>query len=567
MTLNFISTAQCINNLQNYATAEARSWNPFTLFKKRKLKNHSLAAELAKLLSKAKCLDADFLTLANALDKFEDSKLQHNILCFLHSKLNHSQSSFIIKRENINQINTIFYRVLNKRYRPWWTLFLFEVPYYSSALRDNLKWFIGSLNTLFATRRDATKQHLINVYANEETVKHIINEYHSFLNSTNSNPAQELNTILDLTLKQTEDHTKKELLREIQKTITKELPFGQILISAVGLSSIITSYLSQKENVIKTRQQQAQEILYIISQIFLKTNTAYLVKSFIPGANELVDAVISVGVAESALNPLHTDRKIGNAVASLAGGALGCAVGTVVPGIGTYIGAYVGSVVSKIAATRFYQVLEAWQQAPRGNGSIIPLYPRSYFFSLIDNDKKNILEPLYKNYLETEGKSKIIGDELAKWLCIYTLVHRSCDKIVEYLEIINEEIGALKLEFSQLKNQHSKTSLFLYSKKPDNPARVMEYKIKLKQCLQPVHHPIIGMLNEYYSSPLKAVSIPVAQVTNLIVNDLPIGKTDVMPHGSLTFFHPKPTHQTSMMAGEHIIDKDLIASLYVSTVA
>ncbi len=539
MTLNLISTEQCINKLQNYATRKVFSWNPFNLFN-RKLRNHNTANDIAKLLNQATLSDTDLLKIASSIHRFEDSKLQHDLLCFLHTKINDSQKSFVTKRENVNQINQILQDLLKKRYSPWWTLFLIEIPYYSYSFRNNLRSLLGNINYLFTTRRTETKQQLINAYSNEEIINQIISTYDTSAKKIESE--KELTKVLEITLDQTIDHTQRQLLKEILK-ITKTLPFGQLLISTAVLSSVISSYLSQKANKNKSIQEQAQDILYIISKILLKTNATEIVKSFIPGVSEVVEAVISVGGSKSAPNPLHTDQKIGKAIASAAGGTLGGAIGSVVPFIGTYIGAYVGAVVSKTAATRFYQVLETWQKAPRGSESIIPRYSRSYF-SLIDNDAKNILEPLYKNYVETEKKSKMLGDQLAKWLCIYTLVQSSKEKASEeYLEIINEEIKKIQQEFSDLKYNHSKISMYLYSKKPNNFARIVEYRTKIKECLKPLHTPILSMLNEYFSPTLKTASTSTSTADSYGANekDLSMGDALDKPGRPLKFFEDKIT--------------------------
>uniref|UniRef100_UPI00260B5DEF hypothetical protein n=1 Tax=uncultured Legionella sp. TaxID=210934 RepID=UPI00260B5DEF len=254
---------------------------------------------------------------------------------------------------------------------------------------------------------------------------------------------------------------------------------------------------------------------------------------------------------------LHTDQTISRAVASVAGGTIGGVVGgAVIPFIGTYIGAYVGAVVSKTAATRFYQGLDTWQKAPRGAESIIPRYSRSYF-ALIDNDAKNILEPLYNNYLETEKKSKVIGDELAKWLCIYTLVQSSGDKTSEeHLEIINEEINRIEQEFIKLKTSHSRISMSLYSKKPDNPARVVEYRTKVKECLKLLHHPISSMLDEYFSPTLKTVSTPTVDSYSANEKDLSMGKVLDMSKSSLTFFDRKAADTISIVNDEQVSESE-----------
>ncbi|RUR07805.1 hypothetical protein [Legionella sp. km772] len=557
MTLTFISTEQCINHLQRYATTEKRSWNPFTLFRKRKLKNHSVASDIATILEKTSLSDKELLSIAKAIKSFEDEQLQQDLLSFLYRKINIDQQDFITKRQNIQRINELLQDILNKKYRPWWTLFLIEMPYYSYSFRSNLMWLIENISHLFTKRREEVKQNLLDEYSNEEVVNQFITEYQNLSHSQDTEKETELSKLIDISLDQTIDHTRAELIKEIKKSLIDNIPFGKVLISATVLSSIINSYLSQQENQTKARAVQAQEILYIIGKIFLKANASQLVKPFIPGVSEIVDAVVSIVVSKPSLNPLHTDQKIGTAIASATGGTVGGAIGTMIPLIGTYLGAYVGAVVSKTAATRFYQVLEAWQKAPNGPGSIIPRYPRS-FLALIDNDAKNILEPLYKNYLETERKSKKLGDEIAKWLCIYTLVQNSSDKdSEEYLEIIKEEMNRLKSEFMSLKNIHGSTALFLYDKQPDNPARVKEYISKVKVCLQPLHQPIIGILNAYFLPTLRIDPMPTAASYVPLFQDSP---TATFPAASkpLNFFDHRLAEVTTssppILPGEEVIN-------------
>jgi hypothetical protein len=499
MTIKPLSTEQCIKKLQSYAKTEVRSWNPFNLFRKRKLKNHTVASELAKILQQTTPSDNDLLKIAGAIDGFEDSNLQHDLLCFLYSNINKGAKPFVAKRKNIGPINKILDDLANKKYRPWWAFFLIELPYYSNSFITNLNWLITTISNLFTNRRKEIKEHLINVYSNDEIANQIISEYNSVGNAE-ADPQSELNKILELSLEQTADHTQRELIKEIKKIVLTDLPFGQVLISVTGLSSIIVSYLSKEENLTKPKQEQAQEIIYIISKVFLKVNATQLIKSVVPGVPEVIEAVLSVITSESSRNPLHADRKIGRAFASVAGGTVGGAIGTMIPGVGTSIGAYIGAVLSKTAATRFYQVLETWQTAPKGPKSIIPLYPRS-FFTVFDNDASNILEPIYVRYLETESESKRLGDEIAKWLSIYnTLLQNSGGSILdEHLEIINEEMKKLQIEFIQLKNSHSAIVQQLYKAQPDNPARVIDYIANVKVCLNPLHKPIAGMLNEYFS--------------------------------------------------------------------
>ncbi|WP_298627966.1 hypothetical protein, partial [uncultured Legionella sp.] len=300
MTLKFISTVQCINKLHDYGTTEVYSWNPFNLFR-RKLRNHSTANDLAKLLKQETLSDADLLKIASTIHKFENSELQYDLLCFLHTKINGNQNSFVAKKENTNQINQILQDLLRKRYSPWWTLFLIEIPYYSYSFRDNLKLMIGNINYLFTARRAETKQHLISVYSNEEIVNQIISTYHTST-TKESESEEELAKVLETTLEQTIDHTQRQLIKEILKG-AKQLPFGQLLISTAVLSSVITSYLSQKENTAKPKQEQAQDILYIIGKILLRSNASHIVKSFIPGAGEVAEAVISVSASKSPSNP------------------------------------------------------------------------------------------------------------------------------------------------------------------------------------------------------------------------------------------------------------------------
>lgn len=550
-TLKLISTEQCIKELEDYANTKVRSWNPFKGFKKRKLEHYNSAAEIAKVLGKALISKTELLNMVSAIDKFENPMLQHTLLCFLYTQTNDSPNIFLSQRDNLNQINQGLDYLINKQYRPWWTLFLIKLPYYSSSFRDNLKWLKGNINDLFTTRRTEIKHNLITVYSNEEIVNQIISEYHLANTPKEFAQRKELTKILDLALAQTKDYAQGELVTEI-KELVKGLPFGKVLISTAGLSLIINSYLSKNENQIKPKKEQAQEILYIIGRIYLKSNATYLVKSAIPGFNDVVEAVVSVLVSKSALNPLHTDQKIGTALASTAGGALGGALGTVLPFIGTYIGAYVGAVVSKTAAAQFYNVLEAWQKAPRGPTSIVPHYTKS-FLALVDKDAKNILDPLYKLYMETENKSKLLGEEIAKWLCIYTVVQNSLEKhSEEYLEIINEEIRRLKQEFTNLKNSHSKVAITLYVKKPGNSARVDKYKAEIKECLQQLHQPIKGMLNEYFS--------PTSKVSR-IRKELPLGETHEASNHPKAFFDSKKIPRKS--TADKFKDSDLneLASL------
>lgn len=521
MTITPISTEQCINKLQSYANTEVHSWNPFNLFRKRKLKNHTGASEIAKILEQAIPSDNDLLKIAGAIDSFEDSELQHDLLSFLYSNINNSSKPFFATRKNIVQINQILDDLVEKQYRPWWTLFLIDVPYYSYTFRTNLDWFITTISNLFTSRREEIKHHLINVYSNDEIANQIISEYNR-VGKPDGDQQSELNKILDISLEQTTDHTQRELIKEIKKFVLTDLPFGQVLISVTGLTSIIVSYLSKEENKTKPKNEQAQEIIYIIGKVFLKVNAAQLVKSLVPGVPEVIEAVVSVVTSESSRNPLHTDRKIGRAFASVAGGAVGGAIGTIIPVIGTSIGAYIGAVLSKTAATRFYQVLEAWQTAPKGPKSIIPRYPRS-FFALFDNDASDILEPIYARYLETENESKKLGDEIAKWLSIYsTLLQNSGGSISdEHLEIIDEEMKRLRFEFIKLKDSHSIIVQTLYKAQSDNPARVKEYIAKVKVCLNPLHKPIIGMLNEYFSPFITARPATSSDSYVGILRDLP----------------------------------------------
>lgn len=194
--------------------------------------------------------------------------------------------------------------------------------------------------------------------------------------------------MLDTSIEQATNHTQRELLKEIRKIIVKELPFGEILISTAGLSYIMGAYLAKKENKTKSVHEQAQEILYIISKVYLKVSAAQIAKAVVPGVSEVVEALVSVTVSESTKNPLDTDKKIARAFVSIAGGTLG----SVVPGLGTTVGVYAGAILGKIAVTQFYQVLEQWQITPERSTSIPP-YPTS-FFALLDNDRERILEPL-----------------------------------------------------------------------------------------------------------------------------------------------------------------------------
>ena len=555
MTITPLSTEQCINKLQSYANTEVRSWNPFNLFRKRKLKNHTVASEIAKILEQAIPSDNDLLKIAGAIDSFEDSELQHDLLCFLYSNIDNSSKPFVAKRQNIDQINQILDDLVDKQYRPWWALFLIELPYYSNTFRTNLKWFITTISNLFTNRREEIKHHLINVYSNDEIANEIISE-HNRLGNPDADQQSELNKVLEISLEQTADHTQRELIKEIKKIVLTDLPFGQVLISVTGLSSILASYLSKEENKTKPKKEQAQEIIYIIGKVFLKVNAAQLIKSVVPGVTEVVEAVVSVVISESSRNPLHTDRKIGRAFASIAGGAVGGAVGTLIPVIGTSIGAYIGAVLSKTAATRFYQVLEAWQTAPKGPKSIIPRYPRS-FFAVFDNDASNILEPIYVRYLETENESKKLGDEIAKWLSIYnTLLQNSGGSISgEHLEIIDEEMKRLQFEFIKLKDSHTMIVQPLYKAQPDNPARVREYIATVKVCLNPLHKPIIGMLNEYFLPTITARPATGSDSYAGILRELPAVPTTMSPPSAVIIADTEtnPSDLTKQLSGDDML--------------
>lgn len=507
-----ISKEQCINKLKTYANTEVRSWNPFKLFRKENLKNHTVAIEIAKSLQQGLLSDNDFIKIASAIDSFEDPELQHDLLGFLYSNINNDPKPFVATRKNIEQIKPILGDLVDKKYRPWWALFLIERPYYSDTFRTDLNWFTKKIGTLFTDRRNKTKKHLLNAYSNDQIAQQIINEYNKSDNPED-NQQNELTAILEITLDQTENQTKRALIKEIKKIVLNNLYFGQLLISVTGLSSIITSYLLKEENKNKSTEEQAQEIVCIIGKVFLQVNAGQLIKSVAPGFTEIAEAVASVVTSQSPQNPLHTDRKFGLAFAGVAGGTVGGAIGTMVPVVGTTIGAYFGAILSKTAATKFYQVLEAWQQAPE-NGSIIPRYPRSYF-TLVDNDASNILEPVYTRYLNAEKELKNLGDEIAKWFSIYITVLQHPNEPIsgEHLEIINEEMKRLQSRFIELQNNHHMLLEAFNRLKPDNSARVTEYMAKIKVCLEPLHTSIAGMFGEY-SIANKAGSESYAEILN-----------------------------------------------------
>lgn len=364
MTFSSTITGPCISKLQYYANTEVRSWNPFNLFRKNKLKNHQIASELIGILQQKIISDSDILKVGGAIDDFEDSELQHDLLCLLYGHINDSQNLFLAKRKNIPQINAILEHLINKRYRPWWAFYLIELPYFSTDFRNNLRSIIDTINELFNRRRIKTTQHLINDYANDEIANQIISQYHNTGNP-GSDKQDELSKILDISLKQSMNHTQEELIKEIKKFVIENVPFGKELISTAGLTAIISSYLSKEENKNKPVTEKAREIIYIINKVMLKSNAKQVIKTIMPGVGDIAEAVVSVVVSESSPNPLHVDRQIGTAVVSVAGGAVGGALGSLIPVVGTSIGAYTGAVLSKTVAARFYQALEAWRKSSK----------------------------------------------------------------------------------------------------------------------------------------------------------------------------------------------------------
>ena len=555
MIITPISKEQCINKLRHYANTEIRSWSLFDLFKKKPSKNHTVALELANNLEKTSPSDNDLLKIASAIDGFEDSELQHDLLCFLNSNINNDPKPFVAQRKNIEQIKQSLNDLVEKKYRPWWALFLIEKPYYSDTFRANVNWFTSKIDELFTQRREETKNHILNAYSNDQIANQIISDYNKSGNPDN-NQQNELHAVLQVALDQTENQTRRALIKEIKKTVLENLHFGQLLISATGLSSIITSYLLKEENQNKPVQEQAQEIIYIIGKVFLQVNAAQLVKSVSPGLTEVVEAVVSVVTAQSPVNPLHTDRKFGLAFAGVAGGTFGGALGTMVPVIGTAFGAYVGAIVSKTVATKFYQVLEAWQTAPE-EGSRIPRYPRAYF-SLVDNDAANILEPVYVRYVNAEKELKKLGDDIAKWFSIYITVLQNSDESVssEYLEIIDEEMKRLQSEFIKLQNTHSMILEPFYKAKTDNPARVEEYIAKIKVCLEPMNTSIEGIFGEYYSPAIANKPKTGSQSYAGILSKLPAISGTMSPPSAVIIAKTEtnPRDLTKQLSGNDLCD-------------
>ena len=116
MTLTPITTEQCLDKLNWYANTEVRSWNPFKLFRKIKLKNHRLASEMADILKNPIPSDKELLKIASSIDKFEDSKLQHDLLCFLYTNISDGKKSFITTRDNKTQLTKTLNHLLEKKY-------------------------------------------------------------------------------------------------------------------------------------------------------------------------------------------------------------------------------------------------------------------------------------------------------------------------------------------------------------------------------------------------------------------------------------------------------------------
>lgn len=490
----------CASKLRNYADTEFRSLNPFKFnwFRKEKLKNHQSAHELALLLSQPVVVDDDLIKIAQSIHKFDDAVLQEALLDYLNQEINDSSASLFSKRKNITLLTQTLQVLMDKYYKPWWTLHLISVPYYSQTLREIASVFIYKITSMFSVRRAKSKENLLSAYSNEIITNQIIERYKTL--DTNNGQKKELNSILELTLDNATDTIQKELIHELKNNLLENVPFGKIIISTTVFSYIVSTYLAKKENRQKSKQVQAGEIIEIIGTVFLKTNTSHLIKSMAPGIGDIADAVASVLISKSSANPLDKDRKLTAAAASVAGGALGGALaGMVLPVIGTPIGVCFGAAVSRTFIDRFYKVVEDWQTASSGEQSVLPRYSKS-IVAFRDNDARNILNPLYLKYLETEEQSKQIGEELAKWMCISTLHYNSNNtNPIEALEIIDEEIMRLKNAFKQLKNDHGKTIKHLYSLNPDNPQRVEDYSTILKGYLDNLHKPVKMMLKEYDS--------------------------------------------------------------------
>ncbi len=497
MTMTPLSTDQYIIKLKNYANIKLSSWNPFNLFRNKKLNNHTVASEIANILEQPNLSDFDILKIAGAIDGFEDHELQQDLLCFLYGTLKNNSNSFVSRRKNVEQINSILVNLVQKKYRPWWALFLIERPYYPTTFRTSLDWCINRICQLFTTRREEKKAELLTNYSDDVMIDEIIQNYnHS--DHQDGEQKSELNTILEISLNETTNHTTQLLYREIGRLLSLS-QYGQLLISVGTFGLVTRSYLSKEENKHKTIAEQAKEILYILSKVALKHQARQLIKLVLPGVSEVTSAVVSVSSSNSSTNPLDTDRKISKAFASVAGGAMGGIIGgTLLPVVGTSIGAYAGAVLSKTVVARFYKSLQAWQVAPKGEESIVPDYIRS-IFAVKDNDAKNILEPVYKRHLDTEKACKEIGSQMAKWLYLYSkLSQDSASTSNEYLEIIDEEMNRLESEFNKLRKSHTIDIQRLCKSKPDNPNRVNTYLQDVNECLETLYGPMKEMKDAYH---------------------------------------------------------------------
>lgn len=493
-----INTQTLKNALGAYACYEKHSWNPFHLLRKRKLNNSNIAYKLAEILSKDSLSDEEIIKIANSIKGFEDRKLQEDLFSYLQEQITRHQQSFLKTEENFNKISTAFIHLMNKTYKPWWTFFLIEMPYFSLNFRELVQSSIHKINDLFKAQRPEVEKNLLRIYNNKALTNQIMRAYQANFKKK-FDDKDKLEGLLNILLKQSLDKSKRELLQEI-KSIIKQSGWGNVLLSAAGLTFIIHAYISNKENFNKPKKVQAQEIFSIICTIVIKSNAGKLAESFLPGAYDVADVLVSVTASNAPHNPLDTDRKLGTAIAAAAGASIGGVFGSAIPVVGTYFGMYVGTVASRTAATRFFQALESWQKAPRGNHSIIPRYSESYL-SPIDNDKQHILEPLYKSYLKTERQTKSIGDQVAKWLSIYSIVKSSPElHSKDSLECIDTKMRSLQKAFHELKNNHARIRQTLYKKPRDNQRRIDSYSAETKECLAPLYNPLKQMLDEYFIS-------------------------------------------------------------------
>lgn len=518
MAVSPISKSQCLINFQHYTNTGMYFWDVFNLFKK----NTTVANQVAQVLSKQHTSDDDLLKLARAIDKLEDDNLQHDLLCFLHSTVNVGSKPFVAKRQNITQVNTILTVLVNKTYRPWWTFFLIELPFYSDAFRSNVKFFITNISDLFKTRRKITTQSLINLPPYDEKTSEI---NYRMTGAQDATQQSELERIFKISLEQTQDHARRELIQEIKKMVLTEVPFGGVVLTVTGLSQIIVSYLSKEENKNKSREEQAKEIIHTISKALLKINAKQVVTSVVPIIPDIAEAAVSIMTSESSRNPLDTDRKIGTAFAGLVGGAVGGTIGTIIPIGGTAFGACVGTVVCKTAVARGYQLVEAWQTAPHSPESIIPHYSSSLLsYAFADNDAKNVLSPAYELYKKTEEGLNRLRTKTETWLSVTKEVLQNFSESFseEHLEIINEEMNRLRRALSNLTENHSRTLESLSNEKIDNPSRVNDYMEKLQTSLTTLREPIDDMIREYS---LLAKPTTSFESYSMMLNQLPANVT------------------------------------------